>query len=104
MRTITVEWLREHHACEERVAVVEQEWGAGEIPLTRDNLLRAAKLMLDLEWLAEGLDLSAESQRVYYETTAESQRVYYETTAESLRVYKGAIAEALFRALQEDER
>ena len=51
MTTITLAWLREHHACADQVAIFEQEWGK-QAELTRSNLERAIELHLDLEWLA----------------------------------------------------
>jgi hypothetical protein len=127
MRTIRVEWLRNCDACGDQVAIVEKEWGVGEIPLTRTNLLRAVHLSLDVSWLGRNLDLSLKARRICYEAVVEPQRVYsqaiaearyvyYEAlSAESLRIYDEAvanprriynfaIAEALFLALQEDER
>jgi hypothetical protein len=92
LRTITVRWLRERDACKDQVAIVKKEWGTGEIPLSRENLLRAAALGLDLGWLAATLDLSAEAWRVYDEAIAEPKRVYNEAIAEPWRVNKEAIA------------
>jgi hypothetical protein len=91
---ITVEWLRTEGACSDQIEIVQREWGDA-APLTRENLLRAVELRLDLDWLADELLLSAEPLRVYREATAEAWRVYRAAKAEALRVYRAAKAEAL---------
>ena len=48
---VTIEFLREHNACKDEVAIFETEWPDG-AELTLENLLRAVGLGLDIYWLA----------------------------------------------------
>ncbi len=51
-KEITRRWAQRHDACPEQVELFTKEWPDG-AELTRDNLLRAADLGLDVDWLAE---------------------------------------------------
>ena len=99
-RTITVAWLREQDACAGQVATVSKEWGET-IPLTRENLRRAAALQLDLRWLAGHLNLGAEPWRIYAEATAEVLRIGNEAPAEPGRTRGPARPEAITTAVSE---
>jgi hypothetical protein len=48
---ITVEMLKENRACKAQLAIFEKEWPDG-VELTRDAVLRALELNLDLDWTA----------------------------------------------------
>jgi|SRR3990167_8442435 len=49
--TVTIEWLREHGACANQLAVARREWG-DTIPITAATLERARELQLDVDWWA----------------------------------------------------
>lgn len=48
---ITVGWLRRRRACPEQIERFKAEWPDGAEP-THENLLRAAELRLNVDWLA----------------------------------------------------
>ena len=54
MKTITYDWLRRHGACEDQRDLAALHFGRS-APLTRQTLLEAAALGLDMEWLARHL-------------------------------------------------
>ena len=50
-KTITADWLRQQGGCEDQVTKFAAEWPAG-AEITQSNLMRAANLRLDIDWLA----------------------------------------------------
>ena len=63
MRTITVEYLREQHACREQVELFKQTFGT-EVEITRDNLIKASLARLRIPWLANLL-LPEQQMQIY---------------------------------------
>lgn len=74
--TIRISWLRERRACKDQVAAVQAEWGESH-ELTRDTMIRAAELRLDLGWLAEQL-LARRPLQLYLADCAERVLHIYE--------------------------
>jgi hypothetical protein len=61
--TITRAWLEDRDACHDQVATFSAEWPDG-VEITREALLRAAGLELDLSWFADHV-LSAQTRQAY---------------------------------------
>ncbi len=101
--TIDAAWLRAHGACERATQKVTDEWPAG-AAVTRANLLRAAALGLDLDWLARRVlaaPASAEYERAMAPAWAEYERAmapareeYERATASAGEEYERAMAPA----------
>lgn len=71
-KTIDSRWLVEHSACEEQIEIFKQEWPEGAL-VTRENLSRAIKIGLDLEWLIKKL-----MAFLSYERYKAKRSVFYE--------------------------
>src|SRR3990167_8728777 len=99
MTLIMAAWLRERKACRRQVADFEREWPEG-AELTKENLLRAAALSLDLDWFAGGI-LPEPAQSAYDEATARADRAYDEATSAAVRIFHDAQARALWRIILE---
>ena len=52
-RVITVAFLEDCCACEDQVEIFEKEWPKG-AEVTKENVIRALELGLDLDWLVCG--------------------------------------------------
>ena len=65
---ITAKMLRGRGACKDQIDTFEQTWPDG-AELTLDNLIRAAKLDLSIEWFAENF-LSDPAGEAYMRTIA----------------------------------
>ena len=97
MRTVTVAWLKQHHAYEEQVAVFEQEWGE-EMELSAANIRRGAELHLDLGWLAIRL-LTYRDLGYYMAEEVGAWARYKAERAGAWARYEAERAGALIRAL-----
>jgi len=121
---ITVEWLKNRQACESQIAVFAEEWPKG-VTVTRNSLLRAASLNLDVEWLAGQIlkpparkaydeatapawkaygKATASAWKAYGEATASAWKAYGEAIASAQKAYDEAIASALWKAVKNQER
>lgn len=78
--------LKRAGACPEAVALVRKRFGSRPLPLTRERLREAARLKLEVGWLAAHL-------------APKPRRVYDAAAAEARRVYRVAMADALADAL-----
>lgn len=101
--TVTIEWLCEHGACANQLAVARREWG-DTIPITAATLERARELQLDVDWWARRwlpAPLRAEYDRqeaslwAEYERQAALLRAEYERQAAPLRAEYNRQAEEL---------
>ena len=63
---ITYQQLVEWGACESALLVVAEHFGTGEIELSRENLIRAADLGLNIFWFAASLLSSQQSGRFFF--------------------------------------
>lgn len=99
MITITIDWLNERKACEDQVDLFRTTFG-GSAEVTRDNLVRAGDVGLNLVWLAKRTltpsqcrafdEAVAEPGRIFGEAVSEARRIRDETTAEPLRIFDEA--------------
>ena len=89
MTLITAAWLRERKACRRQVADFEREWPEG-AELTKENLLRAAALSLDLDWFAEEI-LPEPAQSAFGEATAGAWQANTNGFSRELRAYNEAL-------------
>jgi uncharacterized protein YeaC (DUF1315 family) len=97
---VTAENLERLYACPEQVAIMRSEWPDG-VEVTKESLLRAMALGLDLNWWAQHA-LPAPLRRAYEEALAPLQRAYEEAVAPLRRAYEEAKA-PLRRAYEEAE-
>jgi len=89
-KRITVAWLRRRKACENQVSIFGVEWPQG-ASLSRENLLRAAELKLDLDWLAEEI-LTPPLRDAYQKAKAPLREAYQKATAPLREAYQKAKA------------
>ena len=90
--TVTIEWLREHGACANQLAVARREWG-DTIPITAATLERARELQLDVDWWARRWLLAP--LRAEYDRQEASLWAEYERQAAPLRAEYNRQAEEL---------
>jgi hypothetical protein len=89
-KRITVTWLRRRSACEDQISIFKGEWPQGAI-LSRENLLRAAELGLDLDWLAQEI-LNAPLWEAYEKAYAPLREAYEKAYAPLWEAYEKAYA------------
>ena len=88
MKRVTVKMLKSLGACAPELATFAKEWPDG-AAVTKSNVLRAAELKLNLDWVAEKLlspPALAEYDRVKATAWAEYDRVTAPALAECDRV------------------
>ena len=51
MKTISTNWLKKHHACKDQIELFIKTFGNKSVPITRENLKKAATAKLFLDWL-----------------------------------------------------
>jgi hypothetical protein len=90
--TITRAWLEDRDACHDQVATFSAEWPDG-VEITREALLRAAGLELDLSWFADHV-LSAPARQAYRVAFAQALQAYGVAIAQANQAYDVAIAPA----------
>ncbi len=91
--TITRAWLEDGDACDDQVATFSAEWPDG-VEITREALLRAAELELDLSWFADHV-LSKPARQAYRVAIAPALQAYRVALAQADQAYDVAIAPAL---------
>jgi len=94
---VTPEMLREKHACENQVEMVQSEWGSG-VVVNAESLKRARELGLDINWFAKNF-LSVTALKAYQETKAAALKAYQEAKAAALKAHEEATAPALLVGL-----
>ncbi len=91
--TITRAWLEDRGACHDQVATFSAEWPDG-VEITREALLRAAGLELDLSWFADHV-LSAPARQAYRVALAPALQAYDVALAPARQAFRVALAPAL---------
>jgi hypothetical protein len=89
--TITRAWLEDRDACHDQVATFSAEWPDG-VEITREALLRAAELDLDLSWFADHV-LSAQTRQAYDVALAQALQAYDVAIAQARQAYGVALAQ-----------
>ena len=84
-KTVSGAWLREQGACFDQVDLFQTTFGYAEVPITREGLVRAASIGLNLGWLAENVGLSAPAEKAYQEVKDPAWKADQEATALALR-------------------
>jgi predicted DsbA family dithiol-disulfide isomerase len=90
--TITRAWLEDRGACHDQVATFAAEWPDG-VEITREALLRAAELGLDLSWFADHV-LSEQARQAYDVAIAPALQAYRVAIAPALQAYDVALEPA----------
>ena len=86
MKTISVKWLNEHNACKNQVTTFRKHFGSGDVRITRARLVRAARLRLDISWLAWRI-LPTPAWSKYQEAVLPPWKKYHEATELALQKY-----------------
>ena len=95
---VTTTMLENLNACSQQVEIFRAEWPEG-CEITKQTVLRAVELKLDIEWAAENL-LSKEAFRSYQKARAPHWNTYQEACAPHLKAYNEAVA-PLYKAYEE---
>lgn len=105
---VTIPWLREEEACEEQIDIVEAEWGDTNIVLTQEVLQRAVELELNLEWVANHIDLTPAARLVFWNALADVRDAFWAAAKEARDRYfpakaafkKGQMSEQAFLVIR----
>ena len=103
---ITAKWLKSLGACKVAVKIFRKRWPKG-APVSPATVRRAAKLKLNIRWLAQEIvtpstmkvyrEATAPAWKVCQETVAPAWKAYQETVAQAQAVYREATAQAVYR-------
>lgn len=97
-KMLTATWLRRRNACEDQVAIFEQEWPNG-TEITTAVIQRARELELNVGWLIA--QLPAPAREAYKKAGAPAWEAYQKALATAQEAYHKAVAPAIVQAWEE---
>jgi len=83
LKSVSVKWLQECDACPDGVELFRKHFGDGRVPITREGLIKAARLGLDMIWLAEHVGLPDEARAAFEKAAAEAMSAFWKAEAEA---------------------